>query len=103
MKVINYGPKYKKSTLICASCQSELEYDVRDVISNQRRVIERATLKPKLIVGAYVRCPVCSYLNALDEKEFPYVPEPPSPPLLRVLWERFKNKLSRKEKENEEH
>jgi hypothetical protein len=89
MKVINYGPKYKPSTLICTSCQSELEYDMRDIEFRTHRVIERATLKPKQIVGSYVDCPVCSHMNVLEEKEFPYTLE--EPPKKRKWFSRKEN------------
>lgn len=77
MKVINYGPNREPKTLICASCQSELEYDFKDIKFNSRLVFDKTILKLKQICGVYVYCPVCSYANALDEKEFPYTPKEP--------------------------
>lgn len=78
MKVINYGPGYQPKRLVCASCQSELEYDTRDRKFDSHLVADKTdTSKLKQIVGVYVQCPVCSYMNALEETEFPYTPEKP--------------------------
>lgn len=75
MKVIKYGPDYEPKRITCESCQSELEYDVKDIKSGSRLVADKVTLELKQVVGVYVQCPVCSHMNALDEKEFPYTPK----------------------------
>lgn len=55
MKIINYGPGYEPTTLICSNCKSELEYTNIDI---EIKVLRDYVYNPILVIS-YITCPIC--------------------------------------------
>lgn len=95
MKVIKYGPGYEPKLITCSSCKSDLEYEQDDIQYYNSTVKTEGDVYKQM----FLECVTCQLrgswikvsMELIDASKSP--PPPPSAPPLRVIYEKFRNKL----------
>ena len=94
MKVIKYGPGYESKRITCDICKSELEYRQED-IQCYNSTVKCEDNDYRTLFLDYINCPVCSQWIELSKELINISNNPPQPPPLRNLYERFKQPKSK--------